>query len=194
MNIDAGLTLNLANSGGTFSSLTQTALGAGGTINGNLAITQPYQEIEFMPYASSAPPGAGLSYTFSGTGTIDVAAPASSLATHKNGNGSPTSPGWNAYVDVSIVLNSSNLPFTPFDVTKPTFATSPVFGTAIGATKWSIMYIQKPLSGNADALLTCNTYASGWGGSATTVLDAQCTYTARRCSKATGFWTRLTAD
>ncbi len=176
MNIDSGTTLVLANSTGNFTTLSQIALGAGGTINGNLVISQPYQEIEFMPYAGTATqPAPGTSYTFSGSGAIYVAAPGTSLATHKNQNSG--TQGWISNVNVPIYLNSSNLPFTPFDVTKPTFASSPVFGTAIGATKWSTLNINAPISGNADAVLTCNTYATGWGGSAITYLNAPCTYT-----------------
>ncbi len=185
MNIATGTTLVLANNTGNFASISQIALGAGGTINGNLVISQPYQEIEFMPFPSASPPPAGASYYFSGSGTINVAAPGSSLATHKNSLGSPTSPGWNAYVNVPIVLNSSNLPFTAFDVTKPIFTTATAysaysgrnFGTAIAATKWSVLTIQQPISGNADALFTCNTFQTGYGGSAITSVSAQCTYT-----------------
>src|SRR5208283_3530845 len=100
MNIATGSTLSLANTTGTFASLSQWALGASGTINGNLVISQPYQETEFMPYPSASPPAAGASYYFSGSGTIDVAAPGSSIATHKNSAGGPNSPGWNSYIDV----------------------------------------------------------------------------------------------
>ena len=140
MNIATGTTLVLADSGGSFGKnpgLVEWPLGAGGTINGNLVISQPYQEIEFMPYAgTSNQPTAGTQYTFSGSGQILCGNPACSLATHKN---QTNGTGWISNVNVPIVLNSSNLPFTPFDVTKPIFATSPVFGTAIGATKWATM-------------------------------------------------------
>lgn len=182
MNIDAGTTLVLANSTGSFTgSLAQVALGAGGTINGNLVISQPFQEIEFMPYAGTAnQPAPGTSYTFSGSGAIYVAAPGTSLATHKN---QTSGLGWVANINVPIVLNSSNLylnssnTYPGFDVTHATFASFPLFGTAIGATKWSTMHINAGISGNADAVLTCNTYASGWGGSATTYLSSTCSYT-----------------
>ncbi len=94
----------------------QYNVGTGGTINGNLVIANAIQAN--FNY-SSAPA------VYSGTGAIQFQSSQADLTS--------ASAGETVTINVPVELNSLNLPFTKFDVTKPTFSTSSNFGIAINA-------------------------------------------------------------
>ncbi len=145
----------------------------GGTINGNLVITNSIR-VNFNSQTGSTSAPLPSVAAYSGNGAIQVQSPSSIL--------SNTSGTFGGQINMTggIQLNSLNLLFNKFDVTAgtPAYPATNAFSVAIGATKNGSLngYLQvnSPISGNSDVVFTSNSTVGG--GAGVTLLNAQCSY------------------
>jgi fibronectin-binding autotransporter adhesin len=183
--VNGGLTLGTAGSIDIASTSGNLLLGGnstinllnGGTINGNLVLTGG-NRVNFDSQTGSPSGLAPNVATYSGSGSIQVQKSLTII--------SCTSGMYGGAINVPVQLNSLNLPFTKTDVTQNTIAypSTNAFSVAMGATKYGqsspgpngYMAFNAPISGNSDVVFSTNS-ATGGGGAAVTLLNAQCTYT-----------------
>ncbi len=160
--LGAGTTLALGGTNGA-------SLQGGGTINGNLAITNAGR-VNFDSVG-----GTGV---YGGSGQILVAYSSTSAWPVLSNSPSGTATGTNGVVTSggtvsnNIVLNSGNLPFTKTDVTQPfSLAASNAFLVGFGGTsKGSVLAFTGNISGSSDVVLGSNS-TNGNGGAGTLFLS-----------------------